>query len=1168
MARSPDIIQREAADPAASVWVSASAGTGKTKVLTDRVLTVLLAGTAPSRILCLTYTRAAAAEMAIRIGNALGEWARADEDGLNGAITKLTGSPPDAASRARARVLFGQVLDCPGGLRIQTIHAFCESLLRRFPIEAGLAPHFRVLDDQERRNLLAASRDEVLSRAIGVDGSGDDGDGISEALLSRAVAIAGRSGADAFDKLLERLTFERGLVARALENYGGLDGARAAIFAEHGVDPADTEATVIEAACEEAAFDGPALRDALKVMLAGLKTDKQHAVDYMEPWLRSSARRAEFWGKYLRGFLKADGEPYKNLITSGALKKIADADAHLDAMSAECARLQAVEEKRRRIRTAEGSCAALTLGAALNAAFERRKQAAQRLDYDDLILAARGLLSSSDDTAWVLYKLDGGIDHVLVDEAQDTSPEQWDVIRALTAEFYAGRGTREDGAAPGRTVFAVGDAKQSIYSFQHADPRAFAEMRDHFGASAKAGGVMFRDVGLHHSFRSTRPVLATVDRIFANSPAREGVADGDEVIRHDTQREGQAGQVELWPLMEAPDQVVAEAWAPGAGGEAVAAGSAESRLATFLAARIKEWVGTLDLPSRDRKLEPRDVMVLVRRRTAFVDLLVRALKRVEVPVAGVDRMKLAGELAVRDLLAVGRFLLLPDDDYTLACVLKGPFIGLNDDDLLGLAPGRDGSLWAALNARAHESRAWRAARARLAALAARTDYDRPFELFTAVLDEDAGRARLVARLGAEAEDPINEFLDLALAFERAGTPSLEGFLAWFDGGQSEIKRDLEQAERNEVRIMTVHGAKGLQAPVVILPDTQALPRPPDGPFWKPGAGGVALPVWAPRTGDLDSDGRILRDGLVDEARREYHRLLYVALTRAEDALFITGWKSRRDGGDASWYQLVAEGLKPIAEETPFDFSGYVAGFEGRGYRYRLPQSAEPDRGGDAIAPGADAVVLEGWETTVPAPAADVAGALTPSQAGDDEGPMLSPLGGAGGDPFLKGQLVHGLLELLPGLAPDARADAARRFLDRPEVPLEEPARHAIAAETLAVLTAPDFAPLFGPGSLAEVPITGRIDGHVVSGQIDRLVVDGDDVLCVDYKTSRPIPGDAAAVVPAYLRQMALYHAVLVRVFPGKRVRCALLYTAAPVMIELPDVALAAALAELAAAKAP
>jgi ATP-dependent helicase/nuclease subunit A len=1158
--RSPDIIQREAADPAASVWVSASAGTGKTKVLTDRVLTLLLSGTQPSRILCLTYTRAAAAEMAIRVGDALGQWARADDNELEAAIIKLTGTAPDVAQRARARLLFGQVLDCPGGLRIQTIHAFCESLLRRFPIEAGLAPHFRVLDDHERRNLLAASRDEVLSRAIGVDGD-DDGDDIPQELLSRAVAIAGRSGAERFDALLERLTFERGRVTRALETHGGLNGARAAIFTERGLDPDETEAAVIEAACREEAFDGAALRDALKVMLAGLKTDKDHAEKYMAPWLGTPERRVELWDAYLRGFLKADGDPYKAFITGGALKKVADADAHLDAMAAECGRLQFVEEKRRRIRTAEGSSAALTLGAALNAAYERRKQAAQRLDYDDLILATRGLLSSSDSTAWVLYKLDGGIDHVLVDEAQDTSPEQWDVIRALTAEFFAGRGAREDGDAPGRTVFAVGDAKQSIYSFQHADPRAFAEMRDHFGASARAGGVNFRDLGLHHSFRSTRPVLATVDRIFANSPARDGVAAGDETITHETQREGQAGQVELWPLMTAPDRAAVEAWSPGGRGDDKAAGSAESRLAMFLAARIREWIGTFDLSSRGRKLEPRDVMVLVRRRTAFVDLLVRALKRVDVPVAGVDRMKLAGELAVRDLLAVGRFLLLPEDDYTLACVLKGPFIGLDDADLLALAPRRDGSLWAALNARANESRAWRAARARLAALAARTDFDRPFELFTAVLDEDEGRARLVARLGAEAEDPINEFLELALAFERAGTPSLEGFLAWFDGGQSEIKRDLEQAERNEVRIMTVHGAKGLQAPVVILPDTQTLPRPPEGPFWEAGADGVALPVWAPRTADLDGAGRALRDSLVDESLREYHRLLYVALTRAEDALFVTGWKGLR-GGDGCWHQLVADGLKPIAEETPFDFTGYVPGFEGTGYRYHLAQGADPDRGKDTVAPGADAVALEGWETTVPAPAPDVTESLTPSHAGDDEGPLLSPLGGAGGDPFLRGQLVHGLLELLPGLDPAARIDAARRFLDRPEVPLDDAAREQIAEETLAVLADSAFASLFGPDSLAEVPVTGRIDGHIVSGQIDRLVASGEDVLCVDYKTSRPVPRDDAGVVPAYLRQMALYRAVLVRVFPGKRVRCALLYTAAPVLIELSDARLDAALAEL------
>lgn len=1149
----PDARQRRAADPAASVWVGASAGTGKTKVLTDRVLALLLAGSAPERLLCLTYTRAAAAEMAVRVQTALGALAVAGDADLARALAQL-GAADDAATRDRARRLFARVLDCPGGLKIQTIHAFCESLLRRFPVEAGLAPHFQVLDETEQKALLAHARDEVLARAVGAGaaGAGDD--------LARAVdRLAGRLSARDFDDLLASLTRERSRIARLLALEGGLDGAVAALCARIGVGIADTEESVIAAACADRAFDGPALRRVAAVMEAGSKTDKDHAA-LITPFLAADVpARCALYGDYLGGFLTAKGEPFKTQITKGALKGVNRPEDLLDAMEKEAQRLLAVEERRRSVRTAQGSIAALTIGAALIDAYGARKAAAARLDYDDLILLTQRLLSSREATQWVLYKLDGGIDHVLVDEAQDTSPDQWDVVRRLTGEFFAGLGARAEGDGPARTVFAVGDAKQSIYSFQRADPRRFAEMRRAYRTEVTAAGGEFRDVLLQHSFRSTAPVLAAVDHVFAAAPARDGVATVEDAIRHVTRRDGQGGRVELWPAFEPGDGAPADPWNPDP--ETEAARSAEAAFAAFIAARVKDWIGSLDLPARGRKLRAGDVLVLVRTRTRLVNQLVRAFKRLEVGVTGVDRMKLAGELAVMDLVALARFLVLPEDDYSLACVLKGPFCALGDDDLIALAPGRRGSLWATLSARSRESARWLEAREFLARLLARTDYLRPFELFAEVLDEHEGRARLIARLGAEAEDPVNEFLELALAFERTHAPSLQGFLDWFEGGQSDIKRDLEQASRDEVRIMTVHGAKGLQAPLVILPDTMSRLMAVDAPFWCASPRGGEMPLWVPKAADYDAVGRALRDAAKAAQDEEYHRLLYVAMTRAEDMLVVGGWKGRSAPPADCWYNLVKSGLAAAPGAETVQFADPLTGFTGEGLCLATPQSAAPDRAvGETTAGAMPAEAsLERWATEHAAAEAATPG-LTPSAMAGEEPALLSPLAGDAALRFQKGRLVHGLLEFLPTLEPRLRRAAAGRYLARPALGLDAAARAAIVDETLALFDDPAFGVLFGPDSLAEVPVTARLPSGVVNGQIDRLVVTDGEVLVLDYKTARPVPADATGIAAAYVAQMALYRAALADIFPGRKIRCALLYTAAAKLVEIPVARLDAALA--------
>ncbi|MFQ5773734.1 MAG: double-strand break repair helicase AddA [Kiloniellaceae bacterium] len=1159
--------QRPAADPAASVWVAASAGTGKTKVLTDRVLSLMLHGTAPARILCLTFTKAAAAEMANRLAQRLARWATVAETHLTGELTDLLGDAPNAEQIERARELFARVLDAPGGMKIQTIHAFCQSLLGRFPLEAGVAPHFQVLDERSAAELLQQAREEVLAAARA---DADGGGGSEAAALAEAVAeVSVHTPEQGFAALMGELAKERGRVARLLDRLGGIAGVEAAVYRALGVNAEETAEQVLRAACADAALDLMGLRLAVRSMLGAGKTDREHGAR-IAAWLDEPDQRTATFQQYLGAFFteRGAGEPFKTLVHKDALAAAPGIDQILDG---EARRLTAVRAKLRAIAVARATAALLRLGAAILAAYERHKRARARLDYDDLILRARDLLERQGAASWVLFKLDGGLDHVLIDEAQDTNPEQWEVIDMLCAEFFAGAGARE---AP-RTVFAVGDAKQSIYGFLRADPAAFGRMRAHFAERARAAGQAWAKVDLGHSFRSSAAVLQAVDAVFAREAARDGVLFGEAALSHQAVRLGQAGVVELWPPAAAAEPDETAPWEPPL--ERRGGTPARTRLARLIAHKIRCWtvaprdgapVGRGDeawLDSKGRRLRPGDILVLVRRRNEFVEELVRELKRLGVPVAGVDRMVLRDQIAVMDLIALGRVLLLPEDDLTLATVLKGPLLGLSEEQLFRVAHGRKGSLWRALGAHAARDPEVRSARDHLAALLARADYVPPYELYAEVLTRDWGRGRgrelLLARLGPDADDPIEEFLSLALAYGREHAPSLEGFLHWVEAGAQEVKRDMEHGQ-DAVRVLTVHGAKGLQAPVVILPDTMQTPKAKSGLFWLEEDGG-GLALWLMRK-DYDGEAATRARAAAQAAQdQEHRRLLYVALTRAEDRLYVCGWAMKNAAPDGCWYKLVEAALAGAGEAAHFDFGAETeAGWAGPGWRLSCPQSAAAETGPALPAPGAPVSRdLPDWAQAAPPPEPAPPRPLAPSRPAAEDTPALSPLGADEGRRFHRGRLIHRLLQSLPDLPPARRRAAAARFLASPVHGLSEAERAEIAQVTLAVLEHPDFTPLFGPDSRAEAPLVGVIESaggaEVVSGQVDRLVVTEDRILIVDYKTSRPAPAAEAQVPPLYLRQMAAYRAVLTRIYPGRRIECALLWTDGPRLMQLSDAALSA-----------
>lgn len=1124
--------QAAATAPNHSIWVGASAGTGKTYVLTARVLRLMLSGTPAERILCLTFTKAAAAEMSTRIYAQLGEWTGLADQALAASIWARANERADDDMLVRARGLFGEVLDLPGGLKVQTIHSFCQSLLGRFPAEANLSPRFQVMDERTTRELLEDALERVLAAA------GEQGDKKISAALSRIAVQVSEQG---FSDLMAAVARERGHFRRLLKRLEGEDGVAAATLEALGL-PAGCDDLSVQLSAEQA-LDGVGLAALAQALADGSPAEQARATAIGEFLAaKEGAGRAGRFEAYKAVFLTAKDEPRASVATKATLAR---QPALEPVIAKETARLEAALQRLRLLQAARNSAAFTRLAGAVIEVYQRAKRRRGLVDYDDLILTADRLLQRPGIAPWILYKLDGGIDHILVDEAQDTNPEQWRLLEALSHEFFVGEGARD----VARSVFAVGDAKQSIFGFQRADPAEFQRAARRVEKRATAAGLTFRSLSLIQSFRSTAAVLETVDAVFALPEARRDLTLEDQEIVHAVRRLGHSGRVELWPSEAAETEAEVKDWEPPLKQEPVR--SSAARLANRMARHIHRLItGKGELKARGRAIQPGDIMVLVRRRSEFVDHLVRALKALHIPVAGTDRMELTEQLAVMDLMTAAEFVLLPHDDLTLATVLKGPFIGLDEDDLFALAHGRSAHrLWPALVERRHQRASFERAHAFLSGLLAEADRDAPFDFFSHLLNGLGGRRALIARLGFEINDPVDEFLNLTLAFERSHLVSLQAFLAWLRTGKAEIKRDMERG-RDEVRVLTVHGAKGLQAPVVYLPDTCGLPPDRESLLRLPAPGLETsqpdLLIWPGRRANEVGVLKEARLRLRREANAEYRRLLYVALTRAQDRLYLCGFETRRGPQEGSWYSLLTAAFKGL--EGKQKITDPVAGDV-----QRLENAQEVAAEDDGQTLKAERVLpeLPQWATRRPAAEAGPLAPLSPSRLELDAAGIIGPGRGAPGMAGRRGLLVHKLLEQLPRLAPDERQQACRNYLSRPAFRLEAAQIDQIWASLSKILTDPGFGPLFGPGSRAEVAIAATVGGRALSGRIDRLVVRDDEVLIVDFKSNRLPPERLADVPPAYLGQLAAYTKVIDRIYPERPVRAALLWTSVAQLMPVP-----------------
>lgn len=1113
-------------DPADSVFVSANAGAGKTRRLTDRVLALLLSGVMPSRILCLTFTKAAAAEMAARVQSQLGAWVMMEESALAEALQGLLQRQPAPREIARARGLFAEVLEAPEGVRILTIHSLCQSLLRRFPMEAGVSPHFEVMDARSEQAMQQDAYRAVLAQA---SASGGD--------LAAAVRHLAKLMAESrLEELLGSLFANKRRLLPHLASQQGVDDALGFLRQQLRLEARVTRESLFASHFEYTPEQVQQLRHAAAVLLeqekcakANLETGKALA-----DWLENAPQAGAALAAYVDVFVTAKFEPRKVVYGS---KTVID-ESLAAAIAAEQQRVLAYVQRSLSLEVYEGTASLLRFVSALLMHYQQCKDSRALLDYDDLINQAHALLTRAQVMHWVLYKLDGGIDHMLVDEAQDTSARQWAIVEALTAEFFSGEGRSSEP----RSLFIVGDEKQSIFSFQGADPGQLAKWQHVFSQRIADAGHRSSFLSLIQSYRSTQEILNVVDAVFAQPHVREGLTFHDQDIIHKSARTGAAGLVELWPLIEPP----AEDMDSEADDSETVSYRPAYQLAAQLARRLKQWFAEgRQIAALDRAMRPGDVMILVQKRGKLVDALVRALKKQGIPVAGHDRMQLNDNLAVQDMLALAQVMVLPEDDLTLAALLKCPLFDITEDDLFALAHDRGRQpLWERMKAQSADNARVANAYRMLAELRAMADLVRPYEFYIHVLDTLGGRERILSRMGHEYRDPIDEFLGQALVFERSHPPSLQGFLLWLSRSRSEIKRDMEQVG-DAVRILTVHASKGLQAPVVILPDTAAEPsKDKDSCVWFD-AGDISLPVWKQGLG-AEAFCRRLSAEIGRDRLAENRRLLYVALTRASDQLYICGALGLKKLHEDSWYALIRSAFTPLLAE-PCVLEG------GEGWRVGMA----PKCGRAAAVPSeplrsaaADAVFLRRQPPAEPSPPKP----LVPSKLVQAKEASASPLDAR--RVYQRGRLIHQLLQHLPSASQTARGYIAQRLASRYADSLGQTECEAALAEAIRVMEDPAHAFLFGEGSLAEVPIAGLVslgDAPVaVSGQIDRMAITPSEVFIVDFKSNQRPPAQGEGVPAAYVRQLRLYQLVVGEIYKDKTISCGLLWTAVPLLVKLPQ----------------
>lgn len=1134
--------QYASSNPENSAWVSANAGSGKTHVLTQRVIRLMLAGNAPDKILCLTFTKAAAANMKNRVFSTLSQWTMLDDEKLNREIFKTTNQKADAKSRHRARQLFALALDTPGGLKIQTIHAFCESLLHQFPLEANVPGHFEALQEIEQANMLAQARTQVLS--------GDQ----SEAAQHYAALIPFATDS----------TIEKGLNAiismrQDFLNWinPGVETALSKLYEKLGVTAGETKEDIYKQTILDILAN---FKDIPSITAMAANSDKKTDIALAQAFqiLVENKKPEESFEQVRAVLLTKDDTPRKTMVTVFVKNELPDAE---DTLSAIASRIMGGLDKIKALQLLQNSYHLFKIGAAMLELYENMKRQRGVIDFDDQIEKCAILLTRADIRDWIRYRLDRGIDHLLVDEAQDTSPKQWEIINAITGDFHAG----ETAANLNRTVFVVGDEKQSIFSFQGAEPSEFDRQRKRLERQVTTADKKFHSGQLDLSFRSTQDVLHAVDAVFSHPENLTGLTQSGEPPVHDAVRSNHPGEVQVWPLFVQEQVEQTESWLDPI--DKKPADDPAVLLADKISNTIKEWVGTT-LPGMEKPLTFGDILVLVRKRDRFITAFTRTMKDKGLAIAGADRLTLTDHIAVEDLLAMGRVVLLPQDNLSLACVLKGVFFNVNEDTLFALSHGRgdlslyDQILKIADDAAHPQSDLATSILKQLEIIFKVGRSSSVFDFYAYLLGKLEGRKKILGRLGMEAEDVLDSFLDEALTFTNDRNGGLETFITELTNAEPVIKREVE-LERDEVRILTVHSSKGLEARVVFLIDHC-------GPAWGENHRPEILTIenephqdgflWLTSkdqhiTATTQSTARIS-----EAAEAEYRRLLYVGMTRAADRLVVCGFRGVREPNHPYWHQMVEAALSDSSTEI-LDAQGDVIGL--RWISTEQPAITPKTAVSNQTATKASDIIPD-WLLTPAKADPPLPRPLTPSGAyalidqDNLSGETLKFDSEAENNSIAiqKGNATHKLFEVLPDIKPEDSKPLAKDYLEKTCPALSSKQRDEIIQSIFKVFSDDRFKAFFEGEGQAEVSLAGRLDiksgSMLVTGQIDRLIVSNDQVTILDYKTNRHVPQTLEETPDEYITQLALYRDLVARIYKDKAITSALLWTQTPELMVIPE----------------
>ena len=1098
--------QITASDARFSSWLTANAGSGKTKVLIDRVARLLLDGVQPEQILCLTYTKSAAAEMKNRLFDRLGKWAMLADQELNFSLLGMgIQTQLGIEELKKARTLFARAIEAPGGLKIQTIHAFCSSLLRKFPLEAGISPQFGELTERGQRDLYLKVL-EILSA-----------DEATEESFEHFSKIANVSN---WEETVSKIVSKRNIFSK--------NKSRAEIYEAFSVSSEVSIEDDISSHFQNGTMSFlKKISDCLQQSTS--KVDQKISKELSKIFSIDLTSLQLLEKIFL--YSKTSKAPFTAKLGKFSTKEMRNgllAD-YIDEIDDFMVRLETFRNRRLSYLAAETSFSIHKFASAFLQVYTEQKNFKGLLDFDDLINIAVNLLTTSAVADWVLYRLDGGIDHILVDEAQDTSPSQWKVIETLAQELTSGQGIKENRS---RTVFVVGDQKQSIYSFQGADPGQFDRVRDRFSAKLEGAEKTLQIASLDYSFRSSQTILALVDKIYEDARAE----DFGWGRKHLAFKSELPGRIDLWPIIPKKLNPNLSKWEEPI--ELISDADHFVSLARLIAQEIKRMIDqdvqvpeqkTINQQPTFRSVRAGDFLILVQRRSEIFHEIIRACKDANLPIAGADRLRLAGELAIKDICNFLSFIDNADDDFSLAAILKSPLFGWNEKRLFELAHSREEmTLWQALRNDpikfAHELEVFEDLRSV-------ADLVRPYELIERILILHNGRSLLIGRLGKEAEEGIDTLLTQAMDYESSEIPSLTGFLAWISDENIEVKRQFDSSV-NQIRVMTVHGAKGLEAPIVILPETHDFKNEISDEILF--TDDLALKKFS--STERSNKTTEVYNSQKQKNSAERDRLLYVALTRSEVWLIVAAAGNVSDDGK-SWYKKVEQGLINLdAKSEPFS--------HGYGLRYQHGKWLVGKCSEKHLKKASKIKLPQIFKENLGTPV-KFEKFINPSNLMGSKSIQRIDKVTEGDGAKLFGTIVHLLLEKLPKSNSNDWQNIVPNLLKWAEIYVSEETQTRAYKQAENILKNPSFEFIFAPDVLAEVQfstIVESVGGIPIVGVIDRLVLSQDSALIIDFKTNQEVPSSIDEVPLGVLKQMGAYAASMQKVFPKKNIELGIIWT--------------------------